>query len=171
MPTASKPSARRSTAGPKGTGAAKRASAGRSQSKAATRAKAVSRAKAASRAKASSSKTAGAKKSARATAARTRAASQTESAVHTAWAKSNRSSGVVFGDYAERVVLIPVGAALIARERVLSSVNDTINNYSSTTRAQAQLRRFERREGITEGITKNGSELADRVQERILSLV
>src|SRR5271163_4570394 len=54
----------------------------------------------------------------------------------------------VVGDYAERAVLIPVGAALIARDRVVSSVNDTLSSYSSTTKAQAQLRRFERR-GVT----------------------
>ncbi len=36
----------------------------------------------------------------------------------------------MFGDYAERAVLIPVGAALIARDRVVSSVNDTISSYS-----------------------------------------
>jgi len=125
----------------------------------------------------------------------------------------------VFGDYAERAVLIPVGAALIARDRVVTSVSDTVSNYSSTSKAQAQLRRFERR-GITarnrlerevrkarvrverelrqrrrtiestvngtvsdledrrDAITKNGSELANRVpelankvQDRILALV
>jgi hypothetical protein len=115
---------------------------------------------------------------------------------------------VFLGDYAERAVLIPVGAALIARERVLSSVNDTISHYSSASKAQAQLRRFERR-GVTarkrlerevrkvrvqverelrerrreiertvndleerrETVAKNGSDLANRVQDRILSFV
>lgn len=50
-----------------------------------------------------------------------------------------------FGDYAERAILIPVGAALIARERVTTTVNETVSSYSSTSKAQAQLRRFERR--------------------------
>ena len=105
-------------------------------------------------------------------------------------------------------MLIPVGAALIARDRVVSSVNDTISSYSSTSKAQAQLRRFERR-GVTarnrlerevrktrvrverelrqrrreiektvseleerrDAVAKNVPELANRVQERILSLV
>ncbi len=49
------------------------------------------------------------------------------------------------GEYAERALLIPVGAALIARDRVISSVNDTISSYSTSSKAQAQLRRFERR--------------------------
>ena len=115
----------------------------------------------------------------------------------------------MFGDYAERAVLIPVGVALTARDRVVSSVNDTISTYSTTTKAQAQLRRFERR-GATarnrlerevrkarvrverelrqrrreiektvseledngrDAVAKNGPELANRVQERVLSLV
>jgi hypothetical protein len=48
-------------------------------------------------------------------------------------------------NYAERAVLIPVGAALIARDRVVESVTDTLSTYGSTTKTQAQLRRFERR--------------------------
>jgi seryl-tRNA synthetase len=51
-------------------------------------------------------------------------------------------------NYAERAVLIPVGAALIARDRVVETVSDTVSNYSSTTKAQEQLRRFEHR-GVT----------------------
>ncbi|HMD52659.1 MAG TPA: hypothetical protein VKG62_08080 [Solirubrobacteraceae bacterium] len=112
-------------------------------------------------------------------------------------------------------MLIPVGAALIARDRVVSTVTDTLSTYSSTRKTQQQLRRFERR-GVTarnrlerqvrkarvrverelrqrrrviegtvndlddrrEAFTKNGGdlanrvpELANRVQERILSIV
>ena len=113
-----------------------------------------------------------------------------------------------FGDYAERAVLIPVGAALTARDRVLSSVNEAISSYSSPTRAQAQLRRFERRgatarkrlerevrkarvrferelrqrrreieKGVSDledrrdTVAKNGTELANRVQERFVNIV
>jgi hypothetical protein len=79
--------------------------------------------------------------------ARTRAAHQTRSAARQADTATRETAGV-FGDYAERAVLIPVGAALLARDRVVSSVNDTISSYSSTTRAQAQLRKFEHR-GVT----------------------
>jgi len=128
---------------------------------------------------------------------------------------ASRDAAALFGDYAERAVLIPVGAALLARDRVVSSVSDTVSTYSSSTKTQAQLRRFERR-GVTarnrlerevrkarvrverqlrtrrrivenrvnefeerrDAITKNGSDIANRVpdiarevQERILSLV
>jgi hypothetical protein len=42
-------------------------------------------------------------------------------------------------------VLIPVGAALLARDRVLETVNQAISSYNSTAKASAQLRKFERR--------------------------
>jgi hypothetical protein len=80
----------------------------------------------------------------RAKAARTRALNQTRSAVHQAEIASRDTSSVL-GAYAERAVLIPVGVALTARDRVVSSVSDTISTYSTSSKAQAQLRRFERR--------------------------
>jgi hypothetical protein len=92
--------------------------------------------------------------------------------------------------YAERAVLIPVGAALIARERVFSSVNGTISTYSSSSKTQAQLRRFERRGNtarrrVEREIRKarvsverefrkrrrDGVDFADRLQERVQTLV
>jgi hypothetical protein len=146
-------------------------------------------------------------KSRRAATARTRALNEAQASIRQAETSTRESAGV-FGDYAERAVLIPVGAALIARDRVLASVNDTISSYRSTSKAQAQLRRFERR-GVTarnrverevrktrvrverelrqrrreiektvseledrrDAVAKNVPELANRVQERILSLV
>jgi hypothetical protein len=105
------------------------------------------------------------------------------------------------GSYAERAVLIPVGAALIAREQVLARVNDTIESYASPARANAQLRKFERRgntarnrlerevrktrvrverevrqtrasvEREARRVQREGEDLANKVQERILNLV
>ena len=147
----------------------------------------------------------------RAKAARTRAVNQTRIAVAQAEIAS-RDTGGVFGEYAERAVLIPVGVALTARDRVVSGVSDTLSNYSSGARAHAQLRRFERRgatarnrlerevrktrvrverqlrqrrrkiersvgdlEQRRDAVAKNSSdlanELANRVQDRILTLV
>jgi hypothetical protein len=83
-------------------------------------------------------------KAAHAKGARTRATNQAESALRQTQTATRETAGV-FGDYAERAVLIPVGAALIARERVVTSVSDTISSYSSSSKAQAQLRKFERR--------------------------
>jgi hypothetical protein len=83
-------------------------------------------------------------KATRAKGARTRAVHQTEAAAKQTQSATNQTAGV-FGDYAERALLIPVGAALIARERIATTVGDTVSNYSSSAKAQAQLRRFERR--------------------------
>lgn len=83
-------------------------------------------------------------KSAHAKGARTRAIHQTESALSQAETATRETAGVV-GNYAERALLIPVGVALTARDKVVSGVSDTISTYSTTTKAQAQLRRFERR--------------------------
>jgi hypothetical protein len=104
-------------------------------------------------------------------------------------ASKTRAAGPDTG-YAERAVLIPLGAALIARDQVVSSVNDAISSYASPTKAQTQLRRFERR-GITarnrlerevrktrtrverelRQRRRDGSDLASRLQERVLNLV
>ncbi len=105
------------------------------------------------------------------------------------------------GAYAERAVLIPVGAALIAREQVLARVNDTIDNFGTPSKANAQLRKFERRGNTARNRLErevrktrvrverevrqtrvrverevrqrrhDGEELASRVQERILNIV
>jgi hypothetical protein len=115
---------------------------------------------------------------------RTAASKRTSTAPKRTAAASKQSST------AERAVLIPVGAALIARERVLASVNDAIANYNSTSKANAQLRKFEHRGATARNRLerevrktrvrverelrqrrRDGEELASRVQERILSLV
>ena len=91
---------------------------------------------------------------------------------------------------AERAVLIPVGAALIARERVVSGVGDVISIYSSPTKAQTQLRKFERRGATARNRLerevrktrtrverelrqrrRESGDLASRLQERVTSLV
>jgi hypothetical protein len=168
---------------------------------------AKTRAKAAGKSPNGRSRSATKAKATRAKGARTRATNQTRSAVRQAETATRDTAGV-FGDYAERAVLIPVGVALTARDRVLSTVTDTFSSYSSPAKAEAQLRRFERRgatarnrlerevrkarvrverklrqrrrefektvsdlEDRRNAVTKNGTDLANRVQERILSLV
>ena len=59
---------------------------------------------------------------------------------------STRDTGQLVGDYAERAVLIPVGAALIARDRVVTTrQRHDLHLLVARTKTQAQLRRFERR--------------------------
>ena len=86
--------------------------------------------------------------------ARTRAANTAQATLRQSETATRETAGVV-GDYAERAVLIPVGAALIARDRVVSTVSETISSYSSSTKAQAQLKKFERR-GATARIRRTG---------------
>jgi hypothetical protein len=124
------------------------------------------------------------KPAAKATATKGTASARRNGAARTSPVASSNTS------YAERAVLIPVGAALIARERVVSTVNDTVSAYSSGSKAQAQLRRFERRgetarKRIEREVRKarvsverelrkrrqDSEELADRLQDRIQSLV
>ncbi|MHB1467964.1 MAG: hypothetical protein ACYCU0_00600 [Solirubrobacteraceae bacterium] len=76
------------------------------------------------------------------------AAKQTKSAA-VGTAKSGRKASVAgaetIGAYAERAVLIPVGAALIARDRIVESVSSVVSDYGSPSAAQVQLHKFERR--------------------------
>ncbi len=62
--------------------------------------------------------------------------------------KARSGAGTIgaVGSYAERAVLIPVGAALIARDKLAAGVGDLPRDPSTANaRAQAQLRKFERR--------------------------
>jgi hypothetical protein len=112
------------------------------------KAKAARKTTARKTAKAATRRTSASKaKTTQAKAARTRALHQSEAAARSAETAASQTAGVV-GDYAERAVLIPVGAALIARDKVVSSVSDTLASYSTPSKAQAQLRKFERR-GLT----------------------
>jgi hypothetical protein len=65
-----------------------------------------------------------------------------------ATSRNGASTGTIetVGSYAERAVLIPVGAALIARDRLIAGVNELPRDPSTANaKAQAQLRKFERR--------------------------
>ncbi len=126
--------------------------------KSSTRASAARKTSARKPARKTTARKAAAKATSRATSSRRskaiRAKGARTRAVHSAQATLRQSENAtkdtanVFGDYAERAVLIPVGAALLARDRVVSTVSDTLSTYSSSSKTQAQLRRFERR-GVT----------------------
>src|ERR1700704_242937 len=135
---------------------------------------------------ASTSKAA-AKPAAKRTSARAKSTASTARTTQTRAARSTPG-------YAERAVLIPVGAALIAREKVVTSVNDTFSTYSSPSKAQSklntQLNKFERRgttarhrlerevrktrtrvERELRQRRRDGVELVESLQERVSSLV
>ena len=99
------------------------------------------------------SRTTGAKTTAtresHAAARRTETAAKQAQASASEAAKSGREATVAgvetIGAYAERAVLIPVGAALIARDRIVESVGSVVSDYGSPSAAQVQLHKFERR--------------------------
>jgi hypothetical protein len=59
-----------------------------------------------------------------------------------------KAGAALVGTYAEKAVLVPVGAALMARERVVEIVTEVLDTYSTRKKTEAQLKRFERR-GMT----------------------
>jgi F0F1-type ATP synthase membrane subunit b/b' len=46
---------------------------------------------------------------------------------------------------AERAVLVPVGASLVARDNLVASVREMRNRYSTRTSLERELKRYERR--------------------------
>jgi hypothetical protein len=77
--------------------------------------------------------------------AQTRATSRkVETKTQTAAADSQRTIERV-GDVAERAALTSVGAVLTARDTVEKAVADLRSNYSTATKREARLKKFERR--------------------------
>lgn len=85
-------------------------------------------------------KSAAAQAKASATRARTRAAKQTAEAASTVHTPVQRA-----GDLAGKAVLVPVGAALISRDRLMSAADELRTHLSTRTKTRNELRRFERR--------------------------
>jgi hypothetical protein len=92
------------------------------------------------------------------------------------------------GAMAEKAVLVPVGAALVAREGVASTIEELRASYSTRKKTESELRRFERRgttavkrveremrsmmkgiESRTEPVTKNVELVTARVENAVAS--
>jgi hypothetical protein len=58
---------------------------------------------------------------------------------------TSRTPVTLVTGYAERAMLIQVGAALTARDRVVSRVNEVVTTYTTPAKAQSELQKFERR--------------------------
>ena len=124
-----------------------------------------------------------------------RAATARETAQHNAERKAalaagTRSPAARVQDYAERALLVQVGATLIARDAIASTVEGLRAKYSTPARAQRELARFERRgataraqlerelrerrarvESAVQGRLSAGAQVAAKVQERVAGLV
>ena len=148
--------------------AAKKAAATRKANavKRSTTAKKAAQTRAANRG-AAARKTTAAKTKTTATRTRTSAAKQAADAKNAAKGPVNRVTEV-----AEKSVLVPVGAALIARERVTSAIDELRTTYSTRTKARNELRRFERRgTKALQGLERDAKKTRERVEKDVRSML
>src|ERR1700710_2720820 len=131
---------------------------------------------AATRKKAAAKRSATAKKAAQTRAANAREASKpkpTAARTRTAAAKDAaettnaiKSPVMRAGEIAEKAVLVQVGAALIARERVSDAVDKLRSTYSTRKKTETQLRRFERRGSTAlKSIERDAKKTRDRIEK------
>jgi hypothetical protein len=133
---------KKSTSARRSTGAARSTSAGRSTSRTRSAASKPAATKPTGTARRQSAATKRSTSAKRATA--TRANNETRrQAARAAEGPKNRAETVQA--YAERAVLVQVGAALEARDRVVSTVNEVVDFTTSRAEAERQLKKFERR--------------------------
>jgi hypothetical protein len=71
-------------------------------------------------------------------------------------------------ELAERAVLVPVGATLVARDSVASAIGDLRATYSTRKRTEQELRRFERRgSGAVRRIERDAKRTRTRVEREL----
>jgi len=101
------------------------------------------------------------------TAARTRTAAAKDAAETT---EAIKSPVMRAGEIAEKAVLVQVGAALIARERVGDAVDKLRSTYSTRKKTETQLRRFERRGSTAlKSIERDAKKTRDRIEKDVRS--
>ena len=104
-----------------------------------------------------------AKTKATATRKRTRAAKQAAEARSIVRTPIERA-----GEIAEKAVLVPVGAALISRDRVMDVVDELRTNYSTRTKTRNELRRFERRgTSALKSIERDAKKTRERIEREL----
>jgi hypothetical protein len=101
------------------------------------------------------------------TAARTRTAAAKDAAETT---EAIKSPVMRAGEIAEKAVLVQVGAALIARERVGDAVDKLRSTYSTRKKTETQLRRFERRgSNALKSIERDAKKTRARIEKDVRS--
>jgi hypothetical protein len=60
-------------------------------------------------------------------------------------AQANRTPVDYVAEYAEKAVLVPLGASLVARDRVIDTVTELRDSYSSREKAERELKARQRR--------------------------
>jgi hypothetical protein len=71
-------------------------------------------------------------------------------------------------DLAEKAVLVPMGATLIARDRVASTLDEIRSTYATRAKAEQELRRFERRgSSAVKRIERDAKKTRTRVEREL----
>lgn len=99
----------------------------------------------------------------------TAARAETSAAKKAAKAKAETKSTVSkAAEYAEKAVFVPVGATLVARDVVMETVDELRAKYNTRTKAENQLRRFERRGSTAvKGIERDAKKTRTRVEREL----
>ena len=105
----------------------------------------------------------------RATARTTAARAETTAAKKAAEAKQETKSTVRYAaDMAEKAVLVPMGATLVARDRVAATIHEIRKTYNTRTKAENQLRRFERRgSSAFKGLERDAKKARTRLEREL----
>ncbi|MCA1656654.1 MAG: hypothetical protein LC713_02920 [Actinobacteria bacterium] len=105
----------------------------------------------------------------RTTARTTAARAETQAAKAAAEARHETKSGVRYAtDIAEKAVLVPVGATLIARDAISATIDGIRKTYNTRTKASNELRRFERRgSSAFKGIERDAKKARTRVEREL----
>jgi hypothetical protein len=75
-------------------------------------------------------------------------------------------------EIAERAMLVPVGAALIVRDKVAATIDDLRAAYSTRTKATQELRRFERRgSSAVTRVARDAKTARTRLERELRSVV
>ncbi len=71
-------------------------------------------------------------------------------------------------DVAEKVMFVPVGAALVARDEIVETIEDLRASYGTKAKAKQELRRFERRgSSAVKGIERDAKKTRTRVEREL----
>ena len=100
-----------------------------------------------------------------ATATRTRTAAAKEAAETKGAVKTRVEQAA---DLAEKAFVVPVGATLVARDKVVEAYEELRSTYSTRKKAEAQLKRFERRgTNVLRPIVRDAKKTRARVEKEL----
>jgi hypothetical protein len=96
---------------------------------------------------------------------------QTTAAKQAAEAKQETKNTVKrAGGMVEKAVLVPMGAALVARDGVIATIDEMRANYSTRNKTEQELRRYERRgSSAVKGIERDVKSMVKDIESRAVT--